>query len=68
MPLFTNTLQTFHKSIVGGRLKFLAQNWSSITEDTWALRTLGEGLRLDFVDPLFQSHLLWEICKSAEMK
>ncbi|CAC5394217.1 unnamed protein product [Mytilus coruscus] len=33
---------------VGGRLKHFIQEWESITDDQWVLKTLQEGLKLEF--------------------
>ena len=41
-------------SHVGGRVKFFANNWKIVTSDEWVLKTVSEGLLIDFISPTKQ--------------
>ncbi|KZS20378.1 Uncharacterized protein APZ42_012950 [Daphnia magna] len=66
----------FHSSLYGGsttpmgvasRLKNFASHWTSVTDDLWVLKTVSEGLRLEFTAEPVQKFLPSEITMSEEM-
>ena len=47
---------------VGGRLRFFIKEWEQITNDKWVLKTLKEGLKLEF-----QTKPLWTGIKQTRV-
>jgi hypothetical protein len=52
---------------VASRLKSFASHWASITDDIWVLKTVSEGLRLEFTAKPVQKFFPPEISMSDEM-
>ena len=53
---------------VGARVKFFVSGWQKITTDAWAIRSVAKGVKIDFVDPPFQSNLPSSVAMTKEMQ
>ena len=67
-PLFILPSVPCPESVVGGRLKLFSVNWASITDNSWAIRTVSKGLKLDFLELPFQRSYPATIFMSGEME
>uniref|UniRef100_A0A0P6EQZ6 Reverse transcriptase/ribonuclease h/methyltransferase n=1 Tax=Daphnia magna TaxID=35525 RepID=A0A0P6EQZ6_9CRUS len=53
---------------VGARLSVFADKWSEITDDPWVLKTISNGLKIDFLSEPFQRSSPRDVVMSDEMR
>jgi len=67
-PLPVSPLCNAENVKVGARLRDFARNWATVSDDPWVLRTVSEGLVINFSSRPTQQSRPYEVAMSVEMQ